>query len=126
LKIPAKLIRLIKATMKDITAQVRIQTELMDAFQMQNGLKQGHRLATVLFNLSLEYVVWKVPIATNSTAYYKSAQLVGDADDINILGLSRAVVEELCLAVETQAKETGLSITVDETIIIMSVVPSGT
>jgi Trm5-related predicted tRNA methylase len=35
LKIPEKLVRLIKATMKDTTAQVRIQTELTDAFQMK-------------------------------------------------------------------------------------------
>jgi hypothetical protein len=119
LKIPEKLVRLIKATMKDTTAQVRIQTELTDALQMKNRLKQRDRLAAVLFNLSLEYVIWKVPIATNSTVFYKSAQLVGDAGDINILGRSRAVAEEVHSAVEIQAKETGLSINVDKTKIII-------
>jgi hypothetical protein len=79
--------------MKDKTAQVIIQTELMDAFQMKNGLKQGYRLATILFNISLEYIIRKVPIATNSTSFYKSPQLVGYADDINILGRSRAELE---------------------------------
>jgi hypothetical protein len=47
-------ITLIKATTKDTTAQVRIQTELTNVFLMKNGLKQGDRLATILFNLSLE------------------------------------------------------------------------
>jgi hypothetical protein len=60
-----------------------------------------------------------VPIATNSTVFYKSAQLVGDAGDINILGRSRAVAEEVHSAVETQAKETGLSINVDKTKIMI-------
>jgi hypothetical protein len=81
LKISAKLIRLMKAAMKDTTAQMGIQTELTVAFQMKNGLKQGDRLATILFNLCLEYIIRKVPIATNSTVSYKSSQLVGDADD---------------------------------------------
>jgi hypothetical protein len=119
LKIPAELIRSIKATMKDTTTQVRIHTELTDAFQMKNGLKQEGRLATVLFNLSLEYIIQKVPIATNSTAFYNSAELVDDADDINILGRARAVIEEVYLAVETQAKEKGLSKNVDKTKIMI-------
>jgi hypothetical protein len=105
--------------MKDTTTQVRIHTELTDAFQMKNGLKQEGRLATVLFNLSLEYIIQKVPIATNSTAFYNSAELVDDADDINILGRARAVIEEVYLAVETQAKEKGLSINVDKTKIMI-------
>jgi hypothetical protein len=45
-----------------------------------------------------------VPIATDSIVFYKSAQLVGYADDVNILGRS-AVVDEVHSAVETQAKE---------------------
>lgn len=92
-------IRLIKAIMKDTTAQMKIQIEWINAFQMKNGMKRRDRLATILFNLSLEYIIQKVPIATNSTVFYKSAQIVGYADDINILGRSRAVVEEVYSAV---------------------------
>jgi hypothetical protein len=37
-------------------AQVKVQTELTDTFEIRQGLKQGDGLAPMLFNLALEYV----------------------------------------------------------------------
>jgi sorting nexin-29 len=56
LGLPPKLVRLVRATMTGTEAQVKVQTELTDTFEIRQGLKQGDRLAPMLFNLALEYV----------------------------------------------------------------------
>ena len=55
--IPGKLVRLIKATMKDAEAQVKVQAQLAEQLKIRQGLKQGDRLASSLFNLALKYVI---------------------------------------------------------------------
>jgi len=55
--IPGKLVRLIKATMKDAEAQVKVQGQLTEQLKIRQGLKQGDRLAPSLFNLVLKYVI---------------------------------------------------------------------
>jgi hypothetical protein len=42
-------------------------------------------LAPILFNLGQEYIVRKLSVSTNSTLLYKLVQIVGYADDINIM-----------------------------------------
>jgi sorting nexin-29 len=53
--IPDKLIRLVRATMTDTEAQVKIQAQLTDAFKIRQSLKQGDGLAPLLFTGTLEY-----------------------------------------------------------------------
>jgi hypothetical protein len=55
--IPHKLIRLVRATMRNSDAQVKIQALLTEPFKIRQGLKQGDGLAQSLFNLSLEYAM---------------------------------------------------------------------
>jgi hypothetical protein len=55
--IPNKLIRLVRATMRNSEAQVKIQTQLAEPFKIRQGLKQGDGLAPSLFNLALEYAI---------------------------------------------------------------------
>jgi hypothetical protein len=40
--LPPKLVRLVRATMTGTEAQVKVQTELTDTFEIRQGLKQGH------------------------------------------------------------------------------------
>jgi len=58
--IPGKLIRLVRASMKNTEAKVKFQTQLAEQFKIRQGFKQGDRLAPALFNLALEYVSMKV------------------------------------------------------------------
>jgi sorting nexin-29 len=46
---------------------------------------------------------------------YRSVQVMGYADDINILGRSRAAINEAHTALENQAKTVGLNINTDKT-----------
>jgi hypothetical protein len=39
--LPPKLVRLVRATMTGREAQVKVQTELTDTFEIRQGLKQG-------------------------------------------------------------------------------------
>jgi hypothetical protein len=41
--------------------QVKVQRELTDTFEIMQGLKQGDGLAPMLFNLSMQYVIRKLP-----------------------------------------------------------------
>jgi cellobiose-specific phosphotransferase system component IIC len=41
-------------------SKVRIGKHLSDNFHIQNGLKQGDALSTLLFNFGLEYAIRKV------------------------------------------------------------------
>ena len=71
--------------MENTMSPVKIQNELTESFLVKNGLKQWDWLAPVLFNLSLEYIMRKLPVTTDSTLMYKSVQVIEYAD-INILG----------------------------------------
>jgi hypothetical protein len=58
--IPGKLIRLVRASVKNTEAKVKFQTQLTEPFKIRQGFKQGDGLAPALFNLVLEYVVMMV------------------------------------------------------------------
>jgi hypothetical protein len=84
--IPNKLIRLTKATMEISTYHVKIGTIMTDGFKVGTGLKQGDGLVPNLFNIALEYVIRKLSVQTTLKMFHKSIQLMGYADDINIMG----------------------------------------
>jgi hypothetical protein len=50
--IPMKLVRLIKMCLNETYSKVRIGKHLSDSFPIQNGLKQGDDLSTLLFNFA--------------------------------------------------------------------------
>jgi len=54
LKIPTKLIRLVKTTLTNSRAVVEVCQGRTDVFNINNGLRQGDALSTILFNLVLE------------------------------------------------------------------------
>jgi hypothetical protein len=58
---------------------------LAEEFEVKQGIKQGDELAPILFNLGLEYIIRKLSVSTDSTLLYKLVQIIGYADDINIM-----------------------------------------
>jgi hypothetical protein len=58
--VPKKLVRLIKMCLNETYSKVRIGKLLSDKFPIQNGLKQGDALSSLLFNFALEYAIRKV------------------------------------------------------------------
>jgi hypothetical protein len=113
--IPNKLIRLTKATMEDSTYHVKIGTTMTDGFKVRNGLKQGDGLAPNLFNIALEYIIRQLTVQTKSTIFYKSVQLIGYVDNINIMVRTKRAMLEVYSELKETAKEVGLNINVEKT-----------
>ena len=82
--IPAKLIRLGRMTMTNVTCQVRMDGNLSAPFATTKGLRQGDGLACLLFNLALERAIRNSRLETTGIIFYKSSQILAYADDIDI------------------------------------------
>ena len=84
---PAKLIRLIRATLDGSKSSVRIADEVSTSFVTLNGLKQGAALSNLLFNIALEGAIRRYGVQRNGTIITRSHMLLGSADDIDIIGM---------------------------------------
>jgi hypothetical protein len=109
-EMPNKLVRLTEATMDDSTYYVKIGTMITNGFKVRNGSKQGVRLARNLFSIALEFVIRQLSVQAEATIFYKSVQLIGYADDINIMGRTKRVTSMLNRELKERAKEVGLNI----------------
>ena len=67
-----------------------------------------------LFNIALEYVIRQLSVQTTSTIFHKSVQLIGYADDINIMGRTKRAISEAYGELKERAKEVGLIINVEK------------
>jgi hypothetical protein len=113
--IPGKLIRLTKASMENSTYHVKIETIMTSGFNVGTGLKQGDGLVPSLFNIALEYVIRQLSVQTTLTIFHKPVQIIGYADDINIMGRTKRAIGEANGELKERAKEVGLIINVEET-----------
>jgi hypothetical protein len=73
MKIPNKLIRLVKMTVQNTQAIVETQHGRSEKFNINTGLQQGDAVSTLLFNLVLEGTVRKLVSRVNIST--KLAQL---------------------------------------------------
>ncbi|KAJ4443308.1 hypothetical protein ANN_04976 [Periplaneta americana] len=97
-------------TMLETRAQVKVFGGISGAFVVNNGLKQGDGLAPMLFDITLDWVIRQTDIDINNTLMYKSVQVVGYADDLDIMGRSKAKVEETLKDLEKATGKIGLNI----------------
>ena len=77
--IPAKLIRLVRLTITNVTCQVKVYGKLSGPFVTTKGLGQGDGLACLLFNLELERAIRDSRVETLRTIFYKSTQILAYA-----------------------------------------------
>jgi hypothetical protein len=96
--------------MENTKSQVRIQSDLSDPITAKKGLRQGDSLACLLFNLALEKVVRDTGIQINGTIFYKSAQLLAYANDIDIIARSPTALKKAFLSLKRAAGVMGLKI----------------
>jgi len=57
-----KLVRLIRMCLNETYSTVRIGKHLSEKFPIENGLKQGHSLSPLLFNIALQYAIRTVQV----------------------------------------------------------------
>ena len=112
---PDKLTRLVKATMERVMCYVRVSGELSEPFESRRGLRQGDGLSCLLFNVGLEGVVRKAGIDTSGTILYKSVQLLGFADDIDIVARNLETVKETYTRLKAEAIKIGLAMNTTKT-----------
>ena len=101
--------------MTDTMARVKINGGITDTFYIGTGLKQGDGFAPMLFNMALDWVVKQTNIDLNNTLLYKSVQIVGYADDLDIMGRSLQGMEEVYKQIEIIAAKIGLQININKT-----------
>ena len=84
-KTPSKLIRLIKLTLENTTAKVKVNNAYTMEFRAESGVKQSGPLSPTLFSLVIDTVLKKLDLRGNISTRLR--QLTAYADDILIIAL---------------------------------------
>jgi hypothetical protein len=113
--IPKKLVRLIKMCLTETYNTDWVGKNFSEMFPIRNGLKQGEVLSPFLFNFALEYAIKRVQVNQDGLKLNGTHQLLGYADDVNILGGSVHTVKENAEDLVIATMESGLEVNVDKT-----------
>lgn len=116
---PHKMIRLLKATLSRVMCSVKVQGTTSGLFECRIGLRQGDELSTKLFNIALEGVFRRAGLERNGTIFTKSLQLLGFADDVDIVGRNIRSITEAYSKMEKEANNIGLRVNEDKTKFLM-------
>jgi hypothetical protein len=108
LKIPTKLIELVKTTLVNSRAVVEVCQGRTEVFNINTGLRQGDALSTILFNLVLEAALSKLDL--RGTISTRTKQLCAYADDVVIIARTQQALKETFIILQKEAEKLGLII----------------
>jgi hypothetical protein len=80
-----QLVRFIKMCLNEVCNKFRMGKCLSDTFPIQNGLKRGDALSSLLFNIALKYTIKKFQENHVRLKLNWTHQLLVYADDVNLL-----------------------------------------
>ena len=98
-----------------IQSDVRISKKASEPFSTTKGFRQGEALSCVLFNICLEIVIRVGVQASNNNMLYKSFQLLGYADDIDIIARKENDMAASFINIRNAAEGIGLRVNVEKT-----------
>ncbi|GJQ75882.1 hypothetical protein Trydic_g17944 [Trypoxylus dichotomus] len=84
-----------ETTMNNSYAIVKIQHMLSEIFNAEQGLRQGDGLSPLLCNIALHNVIREMEVDGNSTIITGEAQVIAYEDDINIVGRTAIIKENM-------------------------------
>jgi hypothetical protein len=96
-------------------SKVHIGKHLSENFPIQNGLKQGYALSSLLFNFALEGAIRKVQENQVRLKLNGTYQLLAYADDANLLGDNIDTINKNIETLIDASKEDGLEVNIEET-----------
>jgi hypothetical protein len=106
LKIPTELIRLVKTTLRNSRSVVDVYQGRTEVFNVNNGLRQGDAMSTILFNLVLEAALLKIDLRGNIST--RTKQLCACADDVVIIARTQKALKETFITLQEEAERLGL------------------
>lgn len=106
--VPPKLVRLIRLTLKNTTARVKVNGNCSQPFMINSGVKQGDPLSATLFCLVLDSVLKSLELRGNISS--KMKQCVAYADDILLVARSKHALEDLFIQLQDASTVLGLHI----------------
>ena len=80
-----KLIMLIKMCLNETYSRVRVGKHLSDMFPVNNGLKQGVALASLLFTIAVGYAIRRVQVNQEGLKLNGTHQRLVYVDDVNTM-----------------------------------------
>jgi len=108
LRIPNKLVRLIKMAIQNMEASAKIENLASKPFSISSGVCQGDLLSTAIFNLIKK-------LSLRGDVSLKLKQIVAYADDVALLARSLKALKEIFHKLKNEATLVGLSINEDKT-----------
>jgi hypothetical protein len=109
-----KLVGLIKICLNETYSKVRIGKQSSDTFTVQNGLKQGDALTSLLSNFALEYSIRMVHENQMGLKLNGTHQLLVYADDVNVLGDNIDTIKRTKKLIDA-SKDFGLDVNAEKT-----------
>jgi hypothetical protein len=107
-KVPPKLIRLIKLTLENTTAKVKVNNAYTEEFRVESGIKQGDPLSPTLFSLVIDTVLKKLDLSGNISTRLR--QITAYADDILITACTRQSLIDIFQQLKNNSMKVGLII----------------
>lgn len=107
-RVPSKLIRLVRMTLKNSNAKVLVSGKVSHEFPITSGVRQGDALSATLFNLALHDVIRKLDI--NGDILHSTSQICAYADDVCLIARSLRTLKENFKTLKEESEKMGLQV----------------